>query len=91
MHEWIDQATHQNEIVEAQTFSFNISCWLLEHPKHDKDRLKEDNIALKLDHETDDAQVGFSCYNSRESDNKEKSVSVFITRAYPIFNFSIFY
>jgi hypothetical protein len=53
MHEWIDQATHQNEIAGANTFNFDTGCWLLEHPKQDKNRLKEDNLALKLDHKAD--------------------------------------
>jgi hypothetical protein len=44
MHERIDQATHQNEIAEARTFSSDTSCWLgAQTPKPDKDRHKEDN------------------------------------------------
>jgi hypothetical protein len=44
MHERIDQATRQNEIVEARTFSSDTSCWLgARTPKPDKDHHKEDN------------------------------------------------
>jgi hypothetical protein len=54
MHEWINQETHQNEIAGAQTFSSDTGCWLLEHPKHHKDRIKENNLALKLDHKAEE-------------------------------------
>jgi hypothetical protein len=51
MHE--GEATHQNKITKAQTFSSDTSYWLLEHPKQDKNHLKEDNLVLKLDHKAD--------------------------------------
>jgi hypothetical protein len=46
--------------------------WELEHPKQNKDRHKEDNQQSKEDRDAGDAQLGFWCYSSRESENKEK-------------------
>jgi hypothetical protein len=67
-----------------------VDGWELEHSKQDKDRLKEDNQQSKKDRDAIDAQLGFWSYNIRESDNKERKMSVLSEKSYPIFYFSVF-
>jgi hypothetical protein len=66
-----------------------VDGWELKHSKQNKDRFKEDNQQSKEDRNADDAQLGFWSYNIRESENKERKMSVLSEKSYPIFFFSV--
>jgi hypothetical protein len=64
--------------------------WELEHPKQDKDRHGKDNQQSKEDSDAGDKQLGFWCYSSRESENKEKRVFLSRIRYIPFFIFCVY-